>query len=270
MSLPTHHTPLISPAGPRAWRQDVRTRAPCTIRRLPACTGRRRPRDFGVPNVHVHKGASGLDVETPSVIVSRQEEPTLEEFLRWPEQKPYLEFIRGKVRPKAVPDQFHSLLLARLTAMLHPWSESIQGWTLTEQRCVLVVVDELREVVLPDVAWWSIAQLPALAGGPVNVAPTLAVEILSPDDRYGDVQDKVVQYLRAGVAVVWVVDPRSRNATVYRSGTEPDVVSPPGRLHDDALPGLEISLTELFARLPADDARPRIQEQEASPHGRPD
>ncbi|MGH7754405.1 MAG: Uma2 family endonuclease, partial [Gemmatimonadales bacterium] len=49
-------------------------------------------------------------------------------------------------------------------------------------------------------------------------APDLAVEVLSPDDRPGEVAAKVADYLRAGAQTVWVVDPESRTVTVHTGG----------------------------------------------------
>lgn len=54
--------------------------------------------------------------------------------------------------------------------------------------------------------------------GYLRVAPDLAVEVVSPNDLYGEVEQKVSEYLGAGVATVWVVDPRARVALVHQAG----------------------------------------------------
>ncbi|MFN0148720.1 MAG: Uma2 family endonuclease [Dehalococcoidia bacterium] len=51
----------------------------------------------------------------------------------------------------------------------------------------------------------------------VGLSPTLAVEVVSPNDRDRDVGAKVLEYLAAGSARVWVVRPESRTVTVYRA-----------------------------------------------------
>lgn len=187
----------------------------------------------------------------------QREKMTLEQFLHLPEQKPYLEFIHGKVEQKAMPGAFHGILQAELATALVLWSRAgRKGRALTEQRCILKCGD-CTEIVLPDVAWWSSAQLPDLQDGPLETPPTLAVEILSPEDRYGKVQDKIVTYLAAGVPIVWVVDPRSRNVTVFRPHSAPQVIAPPATLQDEALPELMVSLEELFSAL---DTPPKLQE----------
>jgi Uma2 family endonuclease len=53
--------------------------------------------------------------------------------------------------------------------------------------------------------------------------PVLAVEVLSPTDRYGKTLKRVRQFFKAGIVLVWVVDPEDRTVTVHRSATEPRI-----------------------------------------------
>jgi Uma2 family endonuclease len=177
-----------------------------------------------------------------------RQNPTLEEFLEWPDQKPYRELIGGVVRPKPMPDNLHGYLQFELAGWIKIWNAG-RGWGVTEQRCILEAYGETH-VVLPDVAWFSKTQLPVLVDGPVRVAPTLAIEIVSKDDRYSEVEDKVMLYLASGVSVVWVFDPRIRNVKVYHPDQAPQPLRAPAVLSDSLLPGLEIPLADLFAPLP--------------------
>ncbi|HEV7301227.1 MAG TPA: Uma2 family endonuclease [Tepidisphaeraceae bacterium] len=52
-------------------------------------------------------------------------------------------------------------------------------------------------------------------------APDLAVEVLSPDDRPGEVARKVDDYLAAGALLVWVVSPKRKSITVHQPMAEP-------------------------------------------------
>ena len=78
-------------------------------------------------------------------------------------------------------------------------------------------------------------------------APDLAVEVISPSDRYTEVQAKVLDWLDAGSLMVVVVNPRRRTVTVYRSLsdivilTENDILD--GR---DVVPGWTLPLEQLF------------------------
>jgi Uma2 family endonuclease len=106
-------------------------------------------------------------------------------------------------------------------------------------------------VLGPDAAVVRTDRLPAaqLQAGYLELAPDLAVEIVSPTDRWATVSGKVDAYLAAGVRVVWVVEPGPRAVRVYSSD------SPEQRLHADRgevlrletiLPGFALPLSELF------------------------
>jgi Uma2 family endonuclease len=51
-------------------------------------------------------------------------------------------------------------------------------------------------------------------------APTLAVEVVSPDDRDRDVAEKIRDYMQAGADRVWEVRPRLKTVTVHRTSGE--------------------------------------------------
>jgi Uma2 family endonuclease len=78
----------------------------------------------------------------------------------------------------------------------------------------------------------------------VKTPPLLCVEVLSPDDRMVDMQDKIDDYLAMGVAAIWVVNPRSRKAFVVDRGA----LIPVSEL---TVAGTEISVSvdQVFAQL---------------------
>ena len=81
----------------------------------------------------------------------------------------------------------------------------------------------------------------------LDVAPDLVVEVMSPDDRWLDVSEKLGEYFQIGVRLVWVANPKDQTVTAYRSLTdlrqfaEKDTL--PG---DDVLPGFSVSVASLF------------------------
>ena len=78
--------------------------------------------------------------------------------------------------------------------------------------------------------------------------PTLVVEILSPNDTVDQIDEKVDDYLDAGVPVVWVVHVYRRTVTVYRPGHEPESFNVTQRLPEfPAMPGFAPAVAELFA-----------------------
>src|SRR5581483_5195663 len=79
-------------------------------------------------------------------------------------------------------------------------------------------------------------------------APDLAVEVISPDDLYLDVEEKVDTWLQHSTRMVIVLNPRRRTAVVYRSGAPPQVLSAQHVLGgEDVVPGWSVPLTEIFA-----------------------
>jgi Uma2 family endonuclease len=99
----------------------------------------------------------------------------------------------------------------------------------------------------PDVAFWSKERLPVIPDSYLDVPPDLAVEVVSPGDHYSRVQNKVRQYLRCGVRMVWVVDPEDRSVTVYRSQKEGKILGENDILTgEDVLPGFSCRVADLL------------------------
>jgi Uma2 family endonuclease len=80
--------------------------------------------------------------------------------------------------------------------------------------------------------------------GPLVEAPFLVVEVLSPDDRAGDMEEKVADYLGCGVNYVWVVNPETHRAFVHTA--EGSREAKDGVLRTEN-PVIELPLAELFS-----------------------
>src|SRR5206468_2285757 len=74
----------------------------------------------------------------------------------------------------------------------------------------------------------------------------LVVEVLSPDDRPGEVLAKIADWLRAGTQLVWVVDPARHAARVYRADGSESLAAQDGMLDgEDVVPGFVCRLSEV-------------------------
>ena len=81
----------------------------------------------------------------------------------------------------------------------------------------------------------------------VSGPPDLAIEIVSPSDRFSEVQDKVADYLRFGTRMVVVVEPRGRRFTVHRLGEPTQTIEADGRFDAGAVvPGFSFRVGEFF------------------------
>jgi len=81
----------------------------------------------------------------------------------------------------------------------------------------------------------------------LDVAPELIVEILSPNDRWSEVNDKLDEYFAIGVQVVWVADPRRRKVFVYGSPTQAECFTADKELSGgEILPGFKVRVSKFF------------------------
>lgn len=88
---------------------------------------------------------------------------------------------------------------------------------------------------------------PEIMHGHVRIPPDLAVEVVSPGDLYFEVIEKVREYLRAGVKLVWVIDPHSRVVEIYRADGTGGPLDERGELSGEAvIPGFACRVAELF------------------------
>jgi Uma2 family endonuclease len=81
----------------------------------------------------------------------------------------------------------------------------------------------------------------------LDLAPELVVEIVSPDDRRGEVEEKLADYFAMGVDLVWIVDPKPRYVLAYRSMFEVERFEMGDLLTDEEiLPGFSFPISALF------------------------
>ena len=78
-------------------------------------------------------------------------------------------------------------------------------------------------------------------------APDLAVEEVSPNDRFSEVEENVADWLAAGTGMVLVVNPRGKTVTVRLSEKEARILSK-GEILDDGevVPGWTLPVADVF------------------------
>jgi len=124
-------------------------------------------------------------------------------------------------------------------------------------RVVPEMIFDLRPLVArerrPDVAfvsferWARDRRIPRARSW--AVVPDLAVEVISLTNTADDVAEKLEEYFKAGVRLVWVVYPGQSKVYAYTSTTEVRVLAPGDELDGgDVLPGFRLSLRDLFEK----------------------
>ncbi len=111
-----------------------------------------------------------------------------------------------------------------------------------------------RRMRIPDVSfirWERFPERKLPRDRVFRVAPDLAVEILSEGNTEGEMRIKLGEYFRAGVRLVWLIDPEARSARVYTGVDQCDVVDENGVLDGrDVLPGFQFRLGDLIDAVP--------------------
>lgn len=121
--------------------------------------------------------------------------------------RPDREYLDGQLLERNLGEWDH----ARLQTLL------AQFLTSREKDWGILAVAEQRVQVKPT--RFRVPDITVLTGPPpvdvVRTAPFLCIEILSPEDRVKEMQNRINDYLDIGVNYVWLIDPSTRRATVY-------------------------------------------------------
>lgn len=187
--------------------------------------------------------------ESPSV----SDLVTIEQLEAMPQDGIERDLIRGVLREQGMTrrNRRHAGTELRIGQALQNWlnsqaelsAEALSG----EVGCVLQ--REPDSSVGIDVAVFATEVLESQTNESTMVVgiPLLAVEILSPHDKQEDIHQKIVEYLRVGVRLIWVVDPDFKTVRVYRNGAEPVMFNRTQQITgEDVLPGFEILVDQFF------------------------
>jgi len=100
----------------------------------------------------------------------------------------------------------------------------------------------------PDVAFISFERIEKFpTEGMIPAVPDLVVEIVSPEDTAKEIEDKVHQYLEAGVKIVWVLYLDAKGVHVFKPDDDPQMIGIDGVLDgEDVMPGFQLPLREVF------------------------
>ena len=171
---------------------------------------------------------------------------TLEAFLASADASDRTELIHGQAIPKMSPKRFHAKTQKALLKILDSWAEG-RGHFYPEWSVVLTRQGE-PWVPVPDLMFVAYDRLPADwdEDAPSPVPPDLAIEIISPDQTFGTMVAKATDYLAAGVARVWIVDPRAESITVFYPDAPPQTYTGHQVIEDARLEGLRLVVQTIF------------------------
>jgi|SRR5688572_5316192 len=179
---------------------------------------------------------------------ARLELMTAEELERFDLPGKSTELVRGRLIVREPPGTYHGVVAAKLLVLLgqHVYGHALG--VMCSQDTGFKIGSDPDTVRAADVAFVSKAKQHAIGQrGYSELAPDLVAEILSPDDRPGEVLSKVGDWLEAGVRLVWVIDPIRREARVYRADGHQSTIESAGALDGEGVvPGLSCRLVDCF------------------------
>lgn len=177
---------------------------------------------------------------------------TVADLDNFPDDGKLRELVAGQVVEWDAPNRLHGFFMAILAQCIANFVvEHRLGMVLSGDPLIRIQSSE-HDARGPDVCFYARGRVPCdLTSAVGDSAPDFVVEILSPGDRAGDVQRKVADWLRAGVRLLWYVDPETGSTTVYHAGAIASV-GPDDELDgSDVLPGFRLRLRTIYDQLAA-------------------
>ena len=175
---------------------------------------------------------------------------TAEELLAMPDDGFRYELLRGeliKMPPAGHMSSFYEMRVGiKLSAFI---DENKLGRTYSSNGGFRLASNP-DTVLAPDASFVRQERVDAVGDGDGYFpgAPDLAIEVISPSDRYTEVEAKVEEWLNAGTLMVVVVNPRNRTVRVYRSLTDSILLTEANTLDGgDVVPGWRLPVSDIFA-----------------------
>jgi Uma2 family endonuclease len=159
----------------------------------------------------------------------------------WPQLEGRLEYVEGRIRYMPPCGGEQQEVASDVTVVLHAWVRDHPELVVGSNEAGMILGGEVRAA---DAAVWRrTGETPA---GLRRTAPILAVEVAGRDEGEEELRDKARWYLDAGVEVVWIVLPPTRELIVLAAGVEHRVTRGQRAPAHPALPGLEPEVSALF------------------------
>jgi Uma2 family endonuclease len=174
---------------------------------------------------------------------------TADQLLRMPDDGYRYELVAGALRKMVPAGWKHGAIAGKLHTRLGQHIDQHELGTIFGAETGFLIARDPDTVRAPVIAFVHKDRLPATKPEEAYWpgAPDLAVEVVSPGDRLGEVDDKVAMWLDAGAGMVWIVNPKWRNVTVYRSATDIKTLTENDELDgQDVVPGFRCLVADIF------------------------
>ena len=174
---------------------------------------------------------------------------TANELFEMPDDGFRYELVKGELRRMSPSGSEHGAIIINISVLLAQYVRSKKLGVCFGAETGFKLASDPDTVRAPDVAFIRRERIPE-SGIPKKFwpgAPDLAVEVLSPGDTRREVDEKVEDWLESGARAVWVINPKRRSVSVYRSLTDVTRLSEGEELDGgDVAPGFRCKVSEIF------------------------
>ena len=177
---------------------------------------------------------------------------TDEEFAKLSSEHPDLFFemtSEGELIVMPAAYSIPGLRNSRINLRLGLWADADRRGLVSDSSTGFVLPNGARRS--PDAAWTSrerVAQLsPESRESFWRLCPDFVIELSSPSDRPRAVREKMLEWIACGAALAWLIDPLQRTVTVYRPGSDPEVLQGPESVAGEGpVAGFALGLAEIW------------------------
>ena len=175
---------------------------------------------------------------------------TAEELLVLPSDGNSYELVKGELRMMTPAGFEHGRVASRINFLIaqHVLENDLGAVLAAETGFTLARCPDT--VRAPDVAFVRQDRIPPKDQQHkfAELGPDLVVEVVSPNDRPAEIEEKVREYLEAGVRLIWIAYPGTRTVQEYRPSTaRRDCTSSDELDAYDVLPGFKCEVGAFFA-----------------------
>lgn len=181
----------------------------------------------------------------------RDDRLTDDEFYAFCQANPSLRIEReadGQIIFEMPTNTKTGLRNADLVADIVIWNRKTKLGVVTDSRAGFTLPD--MSIRAPDVAWISHERWDVLSEKErdkfARICPDFVIELMSDSDEKYTLPAKMEKYLQNGVRLGWVVNPFTKQTTIYRPDHEPEIKSFDDELSgEDVLLGFTMRLSDL-------------------------
>lgn len=178
---------------------------------------------------------------------------TADELLMMPNSRCGYELVRGKLRKYMPSGNIHGIIALRIGRIIGNFVDENDLGIAVAAETGFIISHNPDTVRAPDAAFIGKEKLAkyGITEKFFPDAPDLAVEVVSPNDRKKDIEEKTRDYLAAGVKLIWIVYPQNKIVAVHRQDNITDILRQTDELDgEDVLPDFRYPLEKIFGNLP--------------------